>query len=173
MQKLLQDLRYGFRTLLRKPVYTIVAITALALGIGANTAIFSVVNSILLRPLAYHDPERLVVINHDYPKLNLKASVSALGYRHHRDNGNSFESVAATTGGRSTLPGCAEPERLNGAPVTHNCFSALRSRPALGRLFLPEEDQPGKNKALAPTHSFWQRRFGRDPATVNKSVSLN
>src|SRR5262245_2735212 len=173
MQKLLQDLRYGFRTLLRKPVYTIVAITALALGIGANTAIFSVVNSILLRPLAYHDPERLVVINHDYPKLNLKASVSAIGYTHYRDNGKSFESVAATTGGSFNLTGGGEPERLNGAPVTHNFFSALGARPALGRLFLPEEDQPGKNKVVVLSHSFWQRRFGGDPAIVNKNILLN
>ena len=173
MQTLWQDLRYGFRTLMRKPGYTIVAIIALALGIGANTAIFSVVNSILLRPLAYHDPERLVVINHDYPKINLKASVSAIGYTHYRDNAKSFESVAATTGGNFNLTGGGDPERLNGAPVTHNFFSVLGARPALGRLFLPEEDQPGKNKVVVLSHSFWQRRFGGDPGIVNKNIMLN
>ena len=94
---LLQDLRYSFRLLLKRPGFTIVAVIALALGIGANTAIFSVVNSILLRPLAYLDPEQLVLINHDYPKINLKASVSAPGYVHYRDNAKSFASLAALT----------------------------------------------------------------------------
>ncbi|MGH9765846.1 MAG: ABC transporter permease, partial [Blastocatellia bacterium] len=173
MHTLWQDLRYGFRTLMRKPGFTIVAIIALALGIGANTAIFSVVNSILLRPLAYHDPERLVVINHDYPKISLKASVSAIGYTHYRDNAKSFESVAAQTGGSFNLTGGADPERLNGSQVTHNFFSALGAKAALGRLFLPEEDQPGKNKVAVLSHGFWQRRFGGDPGIVNKNIMLN
>src|SRR5215510_8262154 len=125
MQTLLQDLRYGFRTLMRKPGFTIGAIIALALGIGANTAIFSVINSILLRPLPYKDPERLVTINHDYPKINLKASVSAIGYTYYRDNAKSFESVAAITNGSFNLTGAGDPEQLNGAPVTHNFFSTL------------------------------------------------
>ncbi|HZF40608.1 MAG TPA: ABC transporter permease, partial [Blastocatellia bacterium] len=146
MQTLWQDLRYGFRALTRKPGFTVVAIIALALGIGANTAIFSVINSVLLRPLAYQEPAALVVINHDYPKINLKASVSAIGYTHYRDNAKSFESVAATTGGGFNLTGGGDPEQLNGSLVTHNFFSALGARPALGRLFLPEEDQPGRNK---------------------------
>jgi hypothetical protein len=115
MQMLWQDLRYGLRTLARKPGFTIVAIIALALGIGANTAIFSVVNSVLLRPLAYHDPAALVVINHDYPKINLKASVSAIGYTHYRDNVKSFESVAAVTGGGFNLTGGGDPEQVNGS----------------------------------------------------------
>ncbi len=173
MQTLWQDLRYGFRTLMRKPGFTIVAIIALAMGIGANTAIFSVVNSVLLRPLPYHEPEKLVVINHDYPKISLKASVSAIGYTHYRDNVKSFESVAATTGGSFNLTGSGEPERLSGAPVTHNFFSALGATPAMGRVFLPEEDQPGKNKVVVLSHGFWQRRFGGDPGIVNKNILLN
>ncbi|HEU0173135.1 MAG TPA: ABC transporter permease [Blastocatellia bacterium] len=173
MQTLWQDLRYGFRTLMRKPGFTVVAIIALALGIGANTAIFSVINSVLLRPLAYQEPERLVVINHDYPKISLKASVSAIGYTHYRDNAKSFESVTATTGGSFNLTGGGDPEQVNGAMVTHNFFSALGARPALGRLFLPEEDQPGKNKVVVFSNGFWQRRFGGDPGVVNKTVTLN
>jgi predicted permease len=173
MQALWQDLRYGFRALARKPGFTVVAIIALALGIGANTAIFSVINSVLLRPLAYQEPERLVVINHDYPKINLKASVSAIGYTHYRDNAKSFESVAAVTGGGFNLTGGGDPEQLNGSLVTHNFFSALGARPALGRLFLPEEDQPGKNKVVVFSHGFWQRRFGGDPGVVNKTITLN
>jgi putative ABC transport system permease protein len=173
MQTLWQDLRFGFRTLTRKPGFTVVAIIALALGIGANTAIFSVVNSVLLRPLAYQDPAALVVINHDYPKINLKASVSAIGYTHYRDNAKSFESVAAMTGGGFNLTGGGDPEQVNGALVTHNFFSALGARPALGRVFLPEEDQPGKNKVVALSHGFWQRRFGADPGIVNKTITIN
>src|SRR5262249_43552470 len=163
MQSLWQDLRYGFRTLTRKPGFTLVAIIALALGIGANTAIFSVINTILLQPLPYKDSERLVTINHDYPKINLKASVSAIGYTHYRDNAKSFESVAAMTGGSFNLTGVGDPEQVNGALVTHNFFSSLGARPALGRVFLPEEDQHGKNKVVALSHGFWQRRFGADP----------
>jgi len=173
MQTLWQDLRFGFRTLTRKPGFTVVAIIALALGIGANTAIFSVVNSVLLRPLAYQDPEALVVINHDYPKINLKASVSAIGYTHYRDNAKSFESVAAMTGGGFNLTGGGDPEQVNGALVTHNFFSSLGAEAGLGRVFLPEEDQPGKNKVVVLSHSFWQRRFGGDPGIVNKNITLN
>jgi len=173
MQTLLQDLRYGFRTLMRKPGFTIVAVIALALGIGANTAIFSVVNSVLLRPLAYKDPERLVTINHDYPKINLKASVSAIGYTHYRDNAKSFESVAALTGGSFNLTGSGDPERLIGLSVTHNFFSTLGVNAALGRVFLPEEDQPGKNKVVVLSHGFWQRRFSGDQGLVNKTITLN
>jgi putative ABC transport system permease protein len=173
MQTLWQDLRYGFRTLARKPGFTVVAVIALALGIGANTAIFSVINSVLLRPLAYQDPAALVVINHDYPKINLKASVSAIGYTHYRDNAKSFESVAAIGGGSFNLTGGGDPERLNGSRVTHNFFSALGARPALGRLFLPEEDQPGKNKVVVLSNGFWRRRFGADQSLVNKTITLN
>jgi putative ABC transport system permease protein len=173
MQTLLQDLRYAARMLMKRPGFTLVAVIALALGIGANTAIFSVINSILLRPLAYRDPAALVVINHDYPKINLKASVSAIGYTHYRDNAKSFESVAALTGGSFNLTGGGDPERLNGSPVTHNFFSALGASPALGRVFLPEEDQPGKNKVVVLSHAFWQRRFGGDQSLVNKTITLN
>jgi predicted permease len=173
MQTIWQDLRFGLRTLRRKPGFTVVAIIALALGIGANTAIFSVVNSVLLRPLAYQDPAALVVINHDYPKINLKASVSAIGYTHYRDNAKSFESVVAMTGGGFNLTGGGDPEQVNGSRITHNFFSALGAEARLGRVFLPEEDQPGKNKVVVLSHGFWQRRFGADPGIVNKNITLN
>ncbi len=173
MQTLWQDLRYGFRALLRKPGFTIVAVIALALGIGANTAIFSVINSVLLKPLAYKDAERLVTINHDYPKISLKASVSAPGYAHYRDNAKSFESVAAIAGGSFNLTGGGDPERLNSSRVTHNFFSALGAEAGRGRVFLPEEDQPGRNKVVVLSHAFWQRRFAGDPGVVNGQITLN
>lgn len=168
-----QDLRYGFRLLLKRPGFTIVAVIALALGIGANTAIFSVVNSILLRPLAYQDPEQLVLINHDYPKINLKASVSAIGYTHYRDNAKSFASLAALTGGNFNLTDGGEPERVNGGTVTYNFFSTLGVTAAQGRLFTAEEDQPGRNKVVILNHAFWQRRFASNTGILNQTITLN
>src|SRR5262245_8643658 len=111
METLIQDLRYGTRMLLKQPGFTVVAVIALALGIGANTAIFSVVNTILLRPLNYKDSDRLVQIYHNYPKLDLKASVSGAGYSYYRDNADSFESVCAATILPVNLTEAGEPER--------------------------------------------------------------
>ena len=170
---LLQDLRYSFRLLLKRPGFTIVAVIALALGIGANTAIFSVVNSILLRPLAYQDPEQLMLINHDYPKINLKASVSAPGYVHYRDNAKSFASLAALSGGNFNLTDNGEPERVNGGTVSQNFFSTLGVTAAQGRLFTPEEDQPGHNKVVILNHAFWLRRFAGNSGILNQTITLN
>jgi putative ABC transport system permease protein len=173
MFTLFHDLRYGFRLLLKRPGFTLVAVLALALGIGANTAIFSVVNSILLRPLAYQDPEQLVLINHDYPKINLKASVSAPGYIHYRDNAKSFASLAALSGGSFNLTDHGEPERVNGGIVSQNFFSTLGVTAGQGRLFTPEEDQPGNNKVVILNHAFWQRRFASNPGILNQTITLN
>ncbi|MDQ3685032.1 MAG: ABC transporter permease [Acidobacteriota bacterium] len=173
MTTLLQDLRYGFRMLLKNPIFTVVAVVTLALGIGANSAIFSVVNTILLRPLAYKDPDRLVLINHNYPKLDLKASVSAPGYAHYRDNAQSFSSVAALTGWNVNLTGEGEPERLQGTAVTANLFSTLGAEAARGRVFLTEEDQPGRNRVVVLSDQFWQRRFGGSPDLIDKTITLN
>ncbi|HMV49981.1 MAG TPA: hypothetical protein PKD31_19705, partial [Blastocatellia bacterium] len=112
METLLQDLRFGVRTLLKSPGFALVALLTLALGIGANSAIFSVVNAILLRPMAYKNPEQLMLINHNYLKISLKASVSAFGFAHYRDNAKSFESLSAITGWAANLTGEGEPERL-------------------------------------------------------------
>ena len=169
----LQDLRYSFRLLLKRPGFTIVAVLALALGIGANTAIFSVVNAILLRPLAYQDPEQLVMLNHDYPKINLKASVSAPGYAHYRDNAKSFASLAALTGGNFNLTDNGEPERVNGGMISQNFFGTLGVTAAQGRLFTPEEDQPGRNKVVILNHAFWQRRYASNPGILNQTITLN
>ncbi len=125
METLWQDLRYGARMFLKQPGFTLVAVFALALGIGANTAIFSVVNSVLLRPLNYADADRLLLLNHNYPKLDLKASVSAVGYSHYRDHNQSFESVAAVTSWPVNLTGNGDPERLLGMTVTHTFFPLL------------------------------------------------
>jgi predicted permease len=159
--------------LLKNPGFTIVAITALSLGTGANTAIFSVVNSILLRPLNYKDADRLVQLNHNYPKLDLKASVSAIGYTHYRDNNKSFESIGAGTGWSVNLTGTGEPERLTGMAVTHTFFPTLGIEAAQGRVFTPDEDKPGHNRVVVLSHGLWQRRFAADPGIVGKTITLS
>src|SRR6266498_104072 len=142
METLLQDLRYGVRMLLKQPGFTVVAVIALALGIGANTAIFSVVNAILLRPLNYKDSDRLVQINHNYPKLDLKASVSGSGYSYYRDHCEAFETIGAANSWPVNLTETGDPERLLGMAMTHTFLPMLGIEPARGRVFTPEEDQP-------------------------------
>ncbi|MDQ3803637.1 MAG: ABC transporter permease [Acidobacteriota bacterium] len=173
MQTLWQDVRYAARMLLKNPGFTAVAVVALALGVGANTAIFSVVNAVLLRPLAYKDPEQLVFINHNYQKTNLKASVSVPGYLHYRDNAKSFSGVAALAGWAVNLTGEGEPERLQGMAVTPNLFAVLAAEAARGRTFTPEEGQVGANRVAVLSHGLWERRFGSLPSIVGKNVSLN
>ena len=128
MEALRQDLRYGIRMFLSNPGFSAVALIALALGIGANSAIFSVVDGILLRPLSYKDPGRLVLLNHHYPKLDLKASVSAVGFTYYRDNNESFESMAALSPWPANLTEAGEPERLQGLRVTASFFPTLGLR---------------------------------------------
>jgi predicted permease len=173
MGTLWQDLRYGVRMLLKKPVFTLVAIITLALGIGANTAIFSVVNSILLRPLPYLEPEQLVLINHDYPQISLKASVSAFGYQHYRDHAKSFEHVTAIQQGSFNLTGGGEPERINAARVTANFFPLIGAQAGQGRVFLPEEEADGRNRVAVLSEAFWQRRFGGSASVLNQTITLN
>jgi len=152
MDVLLQDLRYGLRMLLSRPGFTAVALAALALGIGANTAIFSVVNVVLLQPLPYKDPDRLVMLWHSYAGMNLpKASLSVPSYIEYRDHMPSFESVAAGMNWSANLTGAGEPERVQGARVTANFLATLGVAPAIGRDFLAEEDRPGSDRVVVLT----------------------
>ena len=173
MQTLWYDLRYGFRLLLRKPAFTAIAIFALALGIGSNTAIFSVVNAILLRPLPYPEPERLVQLNHNYPQINLKASVSAFGYTLYKDQAKAFEQIAAVSGSSLNLTGTGEPEQLQAMTVTASFFPLFGAAAARGRVLLPEEEQDGRNRVAVLSDALWTRRFGADPSIVNKTIMLN
>jgi putative ABC transport system permease protein len=172
MRTLWQDIRYASRVLWKSPGFTLVAVLAVALGVGANTAIFSVVNAILLKPLAYKDPGQLVLINHNYQKIDLKASVSAPGYIYYRDNAKSFSDVSAFTSWNVNLTGEGEPERLQGMSVTANLFPALGAEAAQGRTFTAEENQTGNNKVVVLSDAFWRRRFGGVPI-VNKNITLN
>ena len=174
MDTLRHDIRYAIRTMLKSPGFTAVAVIALALGIGANTAIFSVVNALLLKPLPYKDAERLVLIWHTYPKLNLdQASVSAPSYVEYRDMTSSFEQVATATTWSVNLTGVGEPERLQGARVSYNLFTTLGVEPVRGRSFLGEEDQPGKNRVVVLSYGLWQRRFGGDPNLIGQTITLD
>ncbi|HXG64213.1 MAG TPA: ABC transporter permease, partial [Blastocatellia bacterium] len=174
METLLLDLKYGLRMLLKKPGFTIIAAIALALGIGANTAIFSIVNAVLLNSLAFHEADRLVMIWHTYPKINLpQASVAAPAFVDYRDNAQSFESMTAFTGWSVNLTGAGEPERVLGNRVSAGFFPTLKAEAALGRTFLPEEDQPGRNQVVVLSDGFWKRRFAADPDIVGKTLTLD
>src|SRR5947209_814292 len=172
MNTLWQDIRYAARMLWKSPGFTAVAVIAVALGVGANSAIFSVVNAVLLKPLAYKDPGQLVLINHNYKKIDLRASVSAPGYAYYRDNAKSFSDVAAFGPMNVNLTGEGEPERLQGMSVTANFFQTLGARAAQGRTFSAEENREGNNKVVVLSDAFWRRRFG-GVAVVGKSVTLN
>jgi putative ABC transport system permease protein len=172
MNTLWQDMRYGFRMLWKKPGFTIVAILALALGIGANTAIFSVVNGVLLRPLPYEDPDRLVRIS-EWSRQVPGMSVSYLNLKDWREQNTVFTAIAATRFDSYNLTGTDEPERLQGRDITANFFDVLGVKPALGRNFLPEEDHANSNRVCIINHGLWQRRFGGDPNILGRTLVLN
>jgi len=148
---------------------------ALALSIGANTAIFSVVNSLLIRPLAYGNPQRLVKINHRDAKTTSPSAVSPPGFADYRDKTSSYESMSAVYLGNIAMNFSeqGDPERLDGGRVSANFFETLRVSPALGRTFVSEEDEPGRNRVVVLSYGLWQRRFGGDPAVVGRDIVLN
>jgi predicted permease len=175
LETLWQDVRFGARTLAKSPGFTAVAVIALALGIGANSAIFSAVNTVLLRPLPFKDPERLVVVwekgNADEFPLN---STSAANFIDWRDQNRVFEGASAM--GRASFNltgGGGEPVRVDGRRVSANLFSLLGVEPRLGRVFLPEEDAPGAGRVVILSYGLWQRRFGSDPGVVGRPVVMN
>jgi putative ABC transport system permease protein len=174
MQSLWQDLRYGARTLLKNPGFTAIAVITLALGIGANTAIFSVVNAVLLRPLQYAEPDRIIQIWQTFPQLGSnQVTVSAPEFLDYKDQNHVFERIAAFRPQGFTLMGGSEPERILGFRVSADLFPLLGVAPTLGRAFLPEEDQLGSLRAVVLSHSAWQRRFGSDVAVIGKSLTLD
>ena len=174
MNKLIQDLKYGTRILLKQPGFTLVAVVTLALGIGANTAIFSLVNSILLRPLPFRDPDRVVRMIQASPKLGLATwGVSQAGFNAYREQNRSFETMAIYNNSATNLTGEGEPERLPVASVTADFFKVFGVNPQLGRTFVEGEDAAGKNNVCVISHAFWQRRFGGDRNVVGRMINLN
>ncbi len=174
MRILWQDIRYGARMLLKSKGFTAIAVLALALGIGANTAIFSVVNAVLLRPLPYPEPDRLMMVR----ETNLSrgftdAGVSLPDFREWRSRNHSFEKMAAFSTGNYNLSGNETPERVVGAVVSADLFPLLGVRPAQGRAFVPEEEQFGKHHVVVVSDGLWQRRFGAQAKLVDQTIKLN
>ncbi len=175
MGTLIQDVRYGLRMLVKNPGFTAVAVITLALGIGANTAVFSVVNAVLLTPLPYKDAGRLVVVWEQNPERGwYRNIVSAANFVDWRKQNHVFAQMAAIDPQRTfNLTGGGEPEEVWGEQVTTNLFSLLGVRPVLGRDFLPEEDKPGGPRVVILSYGVWQRRYGGDASLVGKQISLN
>jgi predicted permease len=166
-----QDLRYGLRMLCKNPGFTLVAVITLALGIGANTAIFSVVNAVLLRPLPYRDPDRIVTIGNYRGNLN-HVNVIDADVLDWREQAKVFEQIAAFTADAVDLTGVDEPERLTAGLVSANLFETLGVVPAYGRTFTPAEDEPGSTQVVILSHRLWQRRFGLDPQIIGQTLTL-
>jgi putative ABC transport system permease protein len=168
------DVRYGLRSLMKRPGATSIALLTLALGIGVNTAIFSAVDSILLRPLPFKDPDRLVSVWEQSPALGIQQNQAApANFFDLRNQSQVFEALGAYGPLDINLTGDGEPERLDGQLVSANVFSILGVAPALGRTFLPNEDQPGREHVAVLSDALWQRRFNGDPSILNRTVTLN
>ncbi|HEY6385499.1 MAG TPA: ABC transporter permease [Candidatus Acidoferrum sp.] len=166
-----QDLRFAVRMLLKSPGFTAVAVLTLALGIGANTAIFSLVNGVLLRPLPYRNPNRLVMV-WEKSRDGSPENVGYATYLDWKSQNKSFEEIAIYSSWQPVLQ-VGEPEQLSGLRVTSNYFRTLGIHPEIGRDFLPEEDIPNANKVVMLSHSLWQRKFNSDPNIVGKPINMN
>ena len=174
MTTLLQDARYAVRMLVKSPGFSLVAILTLALGIGANTAIFSVVNALLLRPLPYPEPDRVVMLWQNLQARGGPAQEWATpgNFVDWRDSRTLFAKTAAVQGWVPTLTGVAEPEPLRGEQVTQEYFDVLGVQPALGRIFRPDEDVPNAPRVVVLGHGLWTRRFGGDRSIIGRSITL-
>jgi putative ABC transport system permease protein len=177
LETMWQDLRYGIRVLIKSPVFTTVAVLSLALGIGANTAIFSVVNGLLLRPLPYPDSKRIVDVWHtppqeSFPGMN-RFSVSPANYLDWKDQSQTFEQMAAYGYAGFSLSASADPVAVTGAAVSSDFFSVLRSNVSQGRTFLPEEEQPGRDQVVVLSDGLWQQAFGSNPNLIGQTLTLN
>src|SRR5215470_285719 len=170
--EMFQDLRYGVRMLRTHPGFTAVAALTLALGIGANTAIYSVVNAVVLRPLPFNGTDRLVALWETNPQ-NKQNEVAAANFLDWREQQSVFEQLAALSYASLALTGGDEPERLQAAVVTPGFFSALGTPASLGRVFLPEEEKPGAARVVVLSDGLWRRRFAADPNLIGKTITLN
>ncbi|HYE73495.1 MAG TPA: ABC transporter permease [Blastocatellia bacterium] len=172
MQTLLQDIRYGARLLLKKPGFTLIAIITLALGIGATTAIFSVVNAVLLRSLPFRDAERLVVMSTQLQNGGMD-SFSLADLEDIKAQAQSFEAITGEITQSVNLTGTAQPERVRGGYVTAAYFDAFKIAPLIGRTFTPEEGKQGSEKVVVVKESFWRRKLNSDPNLATKTLTLN
>ncbi len=171
MSTLLQDLRYAFRTLRKKPGFTLVAVTTLALGIGANTAIFSVVKGVLLDPLPYDEPHQLTAVWGFHPQIG-RETASLPDFVDWREQNQVFDGLGAYTGWSATMQGEAGTDRILGALVTGDFLDVFRATPMFGRLLLPEDDTPDAPRTVVLSNGLWRRRFGSDPAIVGQIITI-
>lgn len=172
VEDLWQDVRYGLRTYGKRPAFTLVAVLTLALGIGANAAIFSVVNGVLLKSLPFPDPERLVALN-ETAESGRETAVAFPDYLDWREGQNIFEEMAARMPAGGVLTGDGEPERVTGRHVTASFFRTLGVRPAAGRFFTEEDDRPAGERLFVISHGLWLRRYGGDPEVIGREVLFN
>ncbi len=176
LHSVISDCRYGIRKLRKNPGFTVVAILTLALGIGATTAIFSVVNTALLRPLAYRDPQQLYLVREIVPQLARfypMLSANLPDFQIWQKQVHAFADVAIAESNTADLSGQGEPEVLHGVRASANIFSVLGTHPALGRTFRPEEDDSGRGHVLILTDAFWRNRFQGDPSAIGKTITLD
>ena len=174
MNRWAQDIRFAVRSLAKQPWFTLAAVLSLAIGIGANTSIFSVANALLFRPLSYDSPERLVILWNRSPGLGITQDWFSTGqYFDIKTGHHGFEELAIAIGGNYNLTGQGNPERVGAIRASSNLFSMLGVHPALGRLLMPDEDSPGRVSTALLTDGMWARRFGRDPHIVGRSVTIN
>ena len=174
MHTWLQDVRFALRSFAKNPGFTAVAVLSLAIGIGANTSIFSVANALLFRPLPYDSPDRLVILWNRSPGLGITQDwFSTAQYFDIKTSHHGLEQVAIAIGGNFNLTGQGDPERVGVIRVSSNLFPMLGVRPSLGRLLTPDEDSPGQSSTAILTDGMWARRFGRDPHILGKSIIIN
>jgi putative ABC transport system permease protein len=174
IDNLLRDLRYAVRTLSRTPAFTIAAVLALALGIGANTAVFSVVNGVLLRPLPYGDPDRLVMVYDSFQQQGMERGPGCIAdFLDWKARNHSFQSIDAVAGNRFTLMGDGEAEQIVGTSVTATFFDTLGARPLFGRTFSRGDDQPGRPQTVVLSERLWRRRYSANPNILGKEILLN
>jgi putative ABC transport system permease protein len=172
VSELIQDLRYGLRTLLKSPGFTAVSIATLAIGIGANTAIFSFVDGVLLKPLPYAEPDRILRVLEKPPGGGTNG-ISTLNYLDWQKENTVFDYMAAQRGDSATLTGINVPVQLRGSRVSPHYFDIFSARPALGRTFEPDEDQQGKERVVILSHALWVSQFGADTNLIGRSVILD
>jgi predicted permease len=167
-----RDLRYALRMLRRSPNFTVIAVLTLALGIGANTALFSVINAVLLRPLPYPNAKHLVRVEEHHEGWTA-TGISYANFLDLKNNSQSLSDVAAMRWWTANIADGGEPESVQSALVSAEYFSALGLQPFLGRVFAPEEDQPGKDNVILIAHGLWQRRYGSNPQVVGRKIKVN
>ena len=172
MNHLVQDIRYGCRTLLQSLGFTLVAVATLALSLGANTAIFSFVNAVLLKPLPYAEPERIVRVL-EAPPGGGRNGISTLNFLDWQKENPCFDFMAAETGGSASLTGIDEPVELPGLRVSAHYFDVYGVRAALGRTFTEGEDQAGKEHVVVLSHALWQTQFGGEPKIIGRSIDVS